>query len=529
MLDSYFFSKQRSFLFLIFLCLSVSSFFIPQVLGEDPGTALAAWRSMRQGAPFNTIKIPDPQNLSNSIYLFLTWWTPGQYLLPGWLSQLGMSLGLASLIVTIVFSALGLWGWYCVYRLLKIDYQIIFFCLLMMVTSRLFTINFINYTGGEVLIFGTQPWSIYALLKWQKKPIFLFISLLLISLACFFCKSSYTIGLAAVGVCAGLFWLQTWQQPAQRRKAFTAVVAVALCCGAYLLLTQWGFLKRGANPTSSQGSLGLNIGSYELLNYPLLQWFSIVDLRSLISRYFQNLETVNVWFHVVSVAGILPLWYVVWRSALTPLKTIFLGFSITYLGIFLYFFNTGADISLEYRHLKILAFLFLPLLCQYAWHRPVAKQVVLVLFLIGNSLYGLSIYALKKWEVEQKYVVGKTGYAIKDLSASDLAFIHSKDVPEHPERIWFFVPTSPNVEVKYGRKMLSGFNFEASKIGQYVYDGYASKSEKIYCVLHRAFDSTPNHPAPSVMFPNYRFEVVKSSQEMLIYEGTPSETPPTID
>lgn len=509
------FTKSYLFLFVLLLLLALSSVYVPQVLGEDPGTALAAWQSMLKGSPFNTITTPDHQDLSRSNYLFLTWWTPGHYLLPGYLSQMGISLATASLILTVLFSVLGLLGWYKVYQQLEVGAKWIAFCLIMIASSRLFTINFINYTGGELLIFGGQPWSIYVFLRWRHKPLLLFINLLLISLFCFFLKSSYTIGLAAIGGCAGLFFLQNWRNVENRKRDFMSVIAVFCCCIVYFVVTKWGFLKLGADPTSSQGGFSLNLNSYELLNYPLLQWFNIVDLHQLLPRYI-NWDNLVVLYHFVSILGILSLWYIVWKAPQSHLKTIFLGFSLIYFIIFLYFFNTGADISLEYRHLKILAYLFLPLLCQYIAKFPNIAKIVVVVFWVANTIYGLSVYFLKKREVHQDYVVGKSGYALRHLNQSDLDFIHAKDDPKHPEQIWFFLPASLNVEVENGRKILSGFSFQSSKMGNFVHDTYGSKSEKIYCVLHRL---SSHHFNLNSMFPKYRFKIVKSSPEMLIYEG----------
>ena len=521
--DSPPFSRNYLLLLLFILLLALSSVYVPQVLGEDPGTALAAWQSMLLGGPFNSIRLPNPQDISQDNYLFVTWWTPGHYLLPGLFSKLGLSLGAASLVLTFIFSILGLVGWYKVYERLNIDPEILFFCLCMIASSRLFTTNFVNYTGGELLIFGGQPWSIYIFLKYQHKPVRLFCGLLVVSLVCFFLKSSYTIGLGAIGICAGLFFVENWQNPSHRKNAFWSMTAVFCCCVVYFAVTQWGFLKLGANPTSSQGAFNLFAPSYEILSYPFLQWLGIGDFYNLLQRrhFIIDLRLVNVLYHILSIAGLFLIGFIVWKIPKSSAKTLFMGFYLMYIAVFLYLFNTSADVSLEHRHLKILAYLFLPLLCQYLQPYRNTYAVLIVILLVANTSYGLLTYVLKKKEVYQTYVTGKSGYAIKFLTQSDLDFIHSKDDPAHPERIWFFVPTSPNVEVKYGRKLLSGFNFEASRIGNYVHNTYQSKSEKIFCVLNRHFDQKSAHPSLSKMFPEYRFKVVKTSHEIVIYEGVP--------
>jgi len=517
------FSRNYLLLFFLILLLTLSSVYVPQVLGEDPGTALAAWQSMVLGGPFNSIRLPNPQDISQDTYLFLTWWTPGQYLLPGLVSKLGVSLGTASLILTVLFSVLGLVGWYKVYQQLEVEAKWIAFCLIMIASSRLFTTNFTNYTGGELLIFGGQPWSIYVFLRWRHKPLRLFINLLLVAFFCFFLKSSYTIGFAAIGGCAGLFFLQNWRNVEARKRDFRSTGAVLCCCVVYFVATKWGFLKLGADPTSSQGSFNFNLNSYELLNYPLLQWFNIGDLYQLLPRYFPTFDWSNIatFYHFVSILGIFPLWYIVWKAPKSPLKTLFLGFSLVYLSVFLYFFNTNADISLEYRHLKILAYLFLPLLCICLDKFSNTGKITIIALALSNSGYGLLSYIVKKWEVNQDYAIGKSGYAIKDVAESDLNFIHAKDDPAHPERIWFFAPTSPNVEVEHGRKILAGLNITSAKVGGFMHSSYALKSEKIYCFFDRNFDESTSSFKIDAMFPAYHFELVHKSRKNVIYEGLP--------
>ena len=268
----------------------------------------------------------------------------------------------------------------------------------------------------------------------------------------------------------------------------------------------------------------LNINSYEILSYPFLQWFNLSDLYS---QFYNNTilvpPTIAIVYHLLTFIGILIIGYVLWKTPFNPLKLIFLGFYLMYMVVFLYFYNSGAEISLEARHLKILAYLFLPLLCTYVAQFHKISTPFAILLIAINTGYGLLTFSVKKWQVYKHYTVGKSGYSLKHVSASDLAFIHAKDDPNHPERIWFFVPTSINIEVQHGRKLLSGFNFKASQIGKFVNDVYYSKSEKIYCVLHRLYDKSHDHPSLEAMFPSYDFKLVKTGTEIVIYEGSPVE------
>jgi hypothetical protein len=72
----------RLTLFLPVVYFFVSLFSSP-VASYDTGIGFLALRSMLQGGPFNTIVAPDPANIANDSATFLTLYSPGQCLAPG--------------------------------------------------------------------------------------------------------------------------------------------------------------------------------------------------------------------------------------------------------------------------------------------------------------------------------------------------------------------------------------------------------------------------------------------------------------
>ena len=145
---------NRYLLIFLLLALTVAGIGVALVLGEDPGFGLSVWNDMLHGNSFNTLSVPSPTNIAENQSLFLTWWSPGQYIVPGIVSKVfGISLGSAGLWVTLAFSIIGLVGWHFVFRQLEFDTTTIALSIFFIATSRLFTINFLNYTGGELLLF----------------------------------------------------------------------------------------------------------------------------------------------------------------------------------------------------------------------------------------------------------------------------------------------------------------------------------------------------------------------------------------
>src|SRR5262249_61297775 len=85
--------------------------YIPPKIFIDSGVGFLALRSMLEGGAFNSITAPDPANIANDVAIFLTWWSPGQYLVPGSFIWLGTSYGLAISLTTLIATLIGVAGW----------------------------------------------------------------------------------------------------------------------------------------------------------------------------------------------------------------------------------------------------------------------------------------------------------------------------------------------------------------------------------------------------------------------------------
>ncbi len=88
----------------------IAVFIRPQIT-FDSAYGFLALRSMLDGGPFNYVISPDPKNIADNIKTLLTWWSPGQYLVPGIFVLLGASYGLAISLSTLIASLLGVLGW----------------------------------------------------------------------------------------------------------------------------------------------------------------------------------------------------------------------------------------------------------------------------------------------------------------------------------------------------------------------------------------------------------------------------------
>lgn len=510
---------NRSLLVILLVAFTLSGYWVALVLGEDPGFGFSVWNDMLNGGSFNTLLIPSPNNLAENQSLFLTWWSPGQYMVSGEISKLlGVSLGMASLWVTLVFSVAGLAGWYYVYQQFEFDKTTIALSIFFIVTSRLFTINFLNYTGGELLLFGSQPWTIWFYCKYRSQPLKLFVGLLLLSLLCFFFKTAYTIGFAALCGCAGLSFLGDFLKT---RKIFSPHFWVAftmgLCMLGYLALTQLGFIRLGTSPiTSTSQPFKIVWASFETLSYPLTHWFSIAEIYPQLL-----LRTELAWwghgiYYFLMFLGFLALVWALLQTKHAHAREIFIGFYVVYCGVFLLLYNKGAEISIEYRHTKIVAYLFLPLLLVELRRKQWYFKWIFLALLILNTGYGLSTFLLKKLEISKESATGVSGFSLRHATVEDLAFIHAVDKPEN---ILYFTSGSLNVDATHARKLVGSIDYKFAKGCGFIFDQYQGKAGKIYAFVHEAYQELSSNPSLEKQFPQYQFRLVKQTKKFKIYEG----------
>jgi hypothetical protein len=170
-------------LLLVPITLFLVSLFLRPAMNYASAAGFMAFRSMLEGGSFNNVTTPDPTNIANDVASFLTWWSPGQYLVPGIFVWFGTDYGLATLLTTLISTIIGVVGWVQVARSFNVSYVVLSLFVVGLVTFRYVTLPFRVYHGGELLLFAVSPWSLYAL-RWvaDKPPAFgLAISLLQMS------------------------------------------------------------------------------------------------------------------------------------------------------------------------------------------------------------------------------------------------------------------------------------------------------------------------------------------------------------
>ncbi len=232
----------------LLLVYAAGAFVVGPSMTSDSAWGFLVLDSMTDGAPFNQWTEPDPDDIAEDHQTFQAAWAPGQYLLPAAAERLGFTLGAATNVVTLIFSALGLLGWHRLYRAWGFPPLSCAMALAVIAGGKLFALPFGIYNGGEVLLFGTLPW--FTLLLWKARALrpaqAVAIGLGVVVLV-FVKLSGLVFGLAALAAIAAP---DLWPSPVVKmRRPVTAFAIALVVSGAFYVC----WTSRGWTAADVQG------------------------------------------------------------------------------------------------------------------------------------------------------------------------------------------------------------------------------------------------------------------------------------
>jgi len=148
--------------------------------------------------------------LSDSLQItstFLTWWAPGQYVIPLFFSALlGVSLGFAISISCGLSLYFGALLYYELFVFLQVEKRIINFSLSILILQRFVNLNFFQYSSSDIYLFCIIPLITLFFIKYTNsmlgitKAILLSIVLFLLCMIGLFIKNSFVIYLIGLNI-----------------------------------------------------------------------------------------------------------------------------------------------------------------------------------------------------------------------------------------------------------------------------------------------------------------------------------------
>lgn len=407
---------------------------------SDSAYGFLVWDSMVRGAAFNHATMSDFADIARDRSVFMTVWSPGQYLFAGVLERLGLGLGAAMNVVTTVFTVLGLVGWYRLYR--AWDFPVLSAAVALAITagSRHLALPFGIYNGGEVLLFGGMPWFLLLLGRWQGLSPAQAIGLMVAIAALAVLKLSGILfafsALAAVAV------YDLW--PLRRirwRRPLTAALAVAGFGAVFYVFWQ----SRGW--TALDAKFGTN---WPILVPSFLEGWaatvsSMLSLGDMAARVLQRpgqqiLKSLDLLYLAGSVPALLLLWWSARRLKASHGDYVrFAGAAaLIYIAGLAVIYGAGGELKMEDRFFRPVGLLMLVGVVHAVLSARTAIRWPLGALAAASMAYGVVSYGVRL-EHNRHMPLGVRGFHHGNLSADGLALIRRQDI-RPGTLVWVMAP-----------------------------------------------------------------------------------------
>lgn len=342
----------------VLLTLVSVPFFIGSYTLADSIRGFEILEQYKQGADFNTLNYTSVNE--PLIRYSVSWWAPGQWLLPLAIQFLGISnYQHIQAISILLLLLLSFWAYWRLFRALGIESWIRSLSMLILVTSPLFYWQSLMFHGSDLLLLAFLPWFFLLLLRVKKKrTIWSYTSLILLGIIGVYLKTSFLI-LFAGGTLFLFFGGQHTLKERIKSNYFYFIAALAV-----LIFTKT-ILLQGETPGSAvdhEGWFGVpNTISGDLLHAFASPLGSISNLSSIIQAQ-SALHGVSI-LQVLGLAvlAVLSFWIlirVLLRNEDYGKLLLFVGYSFFVVMTVLYLSDRA--VSYEMRHFAPLSFLFVP-------------------------------------------------------------------------------------------------------------------------------------------------------------------------
>ena len=407
---------------LIPVLLFVVSLLIRPTVNFDSGFGLLVLRGMLDGGAFNMVPAPDPANLAGDVATFLSWWTPGQYLVPGAFVWFGADYGLAVSLTTLIATVAGVIGCVQLARSFAVTRFVILVFAFGLVTFRHVTLAFQTYNGGEVLLFAVAPWSLYALRRAVDRPAAVCLGISLLAAALLFMAKLTGLVVFAANVLA-ISLLEAMRQ----RRVTASLIAMWLASAAAAMLFIGLWYPRGEMPAGGSEFVFTWPGIWFPVTAAVFAGVSGLDLLSWLFSSPSDLLAETFVLGPLSVMLMVWVWVRLWGTpyrAMAVCLFVVIGFYVIAITA-LYF--RGAPITFHERHLRYAGILFfLVFLVAMDQSRPPLKGLGL-LFAGAFAVYGVTSYVVSAHELTQgRYDDPPSGISQQIVSPVVLEYLRSE-------------------------------------------------------------------------------------------------------
>jgi hypothetical protein len=501
------------------LLMGVLIFFAPPALFPDPALGFQVLRSMHLGSSFNVFTAPDQSDISQNYDEFLTWWSPGQYLVPHFFQSIfHLNTGRAIALVITVGQLCGLAGFYAFFKKVGFTPLISALSILFIVCQQAFVVPYVYYNGGEILLFAFEGWFLLGCVSLNKPGLLFVLFVLLSGWVGFFLKSSF-VWIYLAGLCC------LWIRLSLKQKDFSNWLWNAIWIGVPAIVSvaiiYFAYISKGQSPVSAVNGLKLTFQTFGFpLASPILSGLSIDDL--LHGLFFHTGKTIldTDWSLMLlilfTLVSILIIWLIIKKVPNENYRLFLLVFYCTALIFFGSSYLRQLTISMEARHYRILGILIMPGVIYMV--SKLKTPYVLRLCLIPAFLLVINLnYLIRGYQINKSGARGITGIAQANIDQRSLNYLTKLD-NENRDATFVFISYDTGLEIFHNRiiTLLPIGDDLKIDIEDYRYVGHAGP---LYIVLPETYNG-PKEKMVLKSFPGYNgFNVSMLSDNFVLYSA----------
>jgi len=447
--------------------LSGISLLVPPFIDWDSANGFLAWRGTLRGA-VNSGITPDYANIARDTTSFLTAWSPGQYLVPGAISLLGVPLGVAMTLTVALGLVASLLGWVMVVRAFAPRTSLGILIVMLVGLFHYSTHSFSTYHGGEILLQAATPWLVLAGCRVPEMD-----AIPAAVLAAGVVFLAFMAKLTGLIVGAAALVAGSWMFLTLSRRITRGMIGGAFGALGTLALLYVAFLWRGGNPSASVAPWSLPFR--DIAFACLVPWVAGISWSDPIGLIFFR----NGFSYVPTafLALILPFATLViglvlfWRPRTTSEKKLKL-FSMFFYGIvtvvFILLYMHGSAISFEERHFRSVGTLLFvcALTSALTGQLPRWSRGLFLALSVLMALYGVASFSYHEFTTARGRSLDRSSWTnqrIYDAAALDF----TREVYAHERRAAVFVLPSYQLAVTLpvdARILVIDLNYEGDQL-----------------------------------------------------------------
>jgi len=521
------------FVAIIVLALGILAIVVPPAVDYDSCWGFLVMHNMEQGHPFNLLISPADDNIAKNQTEFLTWWTPGQYIVPYFFKTLlKISTGQAASITIMVCDLIGLAGFYKLFTKLGFSKWVAAISIAFILTQQVFVQQFIYYHGSELILFAFMGWFLYGCFSVKKITWLVLVMLLLAGPVGFFAKSSF-LWIYAAGIACVWINVSVNQSPVmsgtkaldnKRLKVWLlngSLLAFSFICG--FLIIYFCFLSKGPNPTSETAGFLVKFETFGFpLSSPMLSAFSVDELTG--GLIYQPENTAFSYPLAVVILLVLTFCSLAFIAIMIKYpvdkkyaiaKVIFYLFSVVFFSL-IYF--EQANISYEGRHFRILGLLATPGLVYLFFKSKVTKTLFFVIW-IGIIAMEFS-YFRGKYKANIQASRNISGFSQPAYDNLTLTAITKLDEDGQTDAIFVLMGPGVAMEIKNKRRIIIDEGNMVDK--DFMNMKYPGKAGPLYIIMPASYLKDGKSAMVTKSFTGYhQFAVKQLSSKYYLYTGIP--------